>query len=415
MLLNKDHSDSFLFLKNFLIGNVNFEFLGFSKLNLIDSGFYHLFVISGFHVGIIFLITNKFFSILFLALNLNFKTRYLINFSSLIFCLFYIYLCNFPISGIRALSLITIYQIVINYKRVPRSLNCLFAVFLIIILVNFKVTDNPGFWYSFCNSAALIYFFRNFDNHNSLINNITKLWRSSLICFYASTPICIYFFNKLQLAGIFSNVIAIPSFIFITFPLSILAFITNNPLLNKLAVTNHYYLMNFAKFCSNFKFLTFNNLNIDKTELLIITLTCLICISARLKYHLIGIVIIIITSLNFIKNNHNYLLINSIPRSIDINFNGIKQNILKKSTFNKNLSCLENQCIVPIDDIKILILKEKLSFSNFHENCKNFDIVINLNNNNFSCYITPTITAYDIFFNKKITIYLINNHFYINY
>ncbi|MDC0857090.1 ComEC/Rec2 family competence protein [Rickettsiales bacterium] len=415
MSLNKDQIDSYLYLKNFLIGKTDFSALGYTKSNLIDSGFYHLFVISGFHVGIIYLITSKISKIFFLSLNINFKTRYITSFISLIFCFYYIYLCNFPISAIRALSVICIYQIFVNFHLIPKPLNCLALIFLSVIAINPKIVNNPGFWYSFSNSAALIYFFRKYQNDNSLFNGIRKTWQSSLLCFFASTPICLIFFKKLQFAGIFSNLLAIPIFVFFTFPLSIVAYLLNTEILIKLAILSHDYLMQFAKFCSDITALTLEVLSIDKIEIIIIFLSVFLCIKARLQYKYLAIIIIIITSYDFSKAQKDTLLITSIPRSIDLITNDQKYNILKKSNFNKTNNCFSEFCILEIKDVDILIIKQKLSYQDLQKKCVNFDLVININNNNLNCYGTPTITSLDIYFTKQISIKINNKNFLILY
>ena len=415
MSLNQDQIDSYLYLQNFLIGKTNFSALGYTKYNLIDSGFYHLFVISGFHVGIIYFITSKIVKICFLSFNLNFQTRYLTSFISLIFCFYYIYLCNFPISAIRALSVICIYQILVNFHLIPNSLNCLGLIFLSIITTNPNIVNNPGFWYSFSNSAALIYFFKKFQNDKSVFNGIKKTWQSSLLCFFASTPICLIFFKKLQFAGIFSNLLAIPAFIFFTFPISIIAYLFNIEILTNIAMLGHNYLMKFAKFCSDISVLTLDVLSIDQIEIIIIILSSLLCIKSRLQYKYLAIIIIIITSYDFAETQKDTLQINSIPRSIDFITNEQKYNILRNSNFNTAKNCFSEFCNLKIKGFKILILKKKLSYKELQRKCADFDLVININNNNHSCYDTPTITSLDIYFNKQISIKLKDKDFLILY
>ena len=65
-----------------------------------------------------------------------------------------------------------------------------------------------------------------------------------------------------------------------------------------------------------------------------------------------------------------------------------------------------------IKGFKILIVKKRLSYQELQKNV-GFNLVININNNNHSCYKTPTITSLDIHYNKQISVKLNDKDFLI--
>ena len=410
MTINLNKSDSYLYISDFLIGKINFEFLEISKSLLIDSGFYHLFVISGFHIGLLFVIIFKLLTFLNLILLPNLNLRFLITIFTLFICTFYVYLCDFPISALRAIIIIVIYYIFYCLKLKTNNFNCLIIILIFLIVFDNEIIKNPGFWFSFSNSLALIYCLSRQKNiiNNSPINNLIK---TSLICFFASTPISFYFFNKIQFAGIISNLIAVPFFTLILFPISILAFLTKTNFITEIAIFTHKTLIIFAEFISNIIFLNVELYHFDLIEFFILLVTCFLILITKLKYFYLGILIIITMVFDFNKNTNIYLKLSGIPRIIKIHNYDKILTVINGSKFNKNIGCSEKSCELSINKTTIFIIKNSLQFNDFQSKCQNYDLIINLASNNFNCYSKNSINALTLYLQKKITVKFNENSF----
>ncbi|MBT4921498.1 MAG: ComEC/Rec2 family competence protein [Rickettsiales bacterium] len=405
------------YLAEFLIGKINYSFLGVTKDSIINSGFYHLFVISGFHIGLIFLILYRLIlSILLLCYPYK-NYRLIATLISLVFCLYYIYLCNFPLSAIRALTIISIYNICRHFHIRPNNFNCLIILFGILIILNPKVINNPGFWFSFSNSLALIYYF-SYQSHD-LINaprtKLLDLYRTSLICFFASVPITLIFFHKIQFAGIFSNVLAVPYFIFILFPLSIIAYLSHSDILVNLAIFTHKIFANFAVLINKIPHITLDVLLIDKIEIAILISTCFLIIKSRLQNYLLAMIILLVTISDTKQAQQDILILNSIPRSITLKNNLGTLPILTSSKFSNQFNCDIKECSLNYLGNKIIIIKNTLPYRDFLKHCLVHDLIINLSSNNYTCYSTLTITALDLYFKKRILIFLEESSYHIIY
>jgi hypothetical protein len=276
-------------------------------------------------------------------------------------------------------------------------------------MLNPNITNNPGFWFSFSNSLALVYYFNNNNadiNLSSDQNKIISLYKTSLICFFASTPITLIFFQKIQFAGIISNVIAVPYFIFILFPITIFAFLINNEFITTFAILTHKALIIFANIINKIPYMTFEILLIDKVEISLLIITCILIIKNKLHNYLIALLIVIITASDTVKINQDVIILNSIPRSITLKIKEDSIPILTGSIFNSKFNCNEKNCVINHQNNKFYIIKNTVSYKNFLGYCSNYNLIINLSSNNFSCYQTPTITALDLYFNKRILIFL---------
>ena len=170
----------------------------------------HLFTISGFHFGIIYLLLNKLFK----------KIKFLSNLNFLIFFILFIYLIilNFPVSGFRALIFIFLDKINTKFLNKKYSkITILSFVFILFSFFNINLIFNYSFIFSFVITFVILI------SHK--IINIQKYWIKnlliSLIAYISSIAISITFNESLSLLGyiyqlFFTPIIAI-SYLFSIF------------------------------------------------------------------------------------------------------------------------------------------------------------------------------------------------------
>ena len=190
------------------------------------NGITHLFAISGMHIsilsGVFLFLLNKLFK--------NKKFSYLITSSLLII---YMFITNMSASVIRSTLLFICLSInkIFNLKTKP--IIYLYLVFLLLIYINPFYIYDTGFKYSFLISFFLLYFKPN------------KLYKVSILAFLISFPITINSNYCINILSPLINIIFVPFFTFIIFPLSLITFIIPflNPILN--------YFINILEYSNN--------------------------------------------------------------------------------------------------------------------------------------------------------------------
>lgn len=172
------------------------------------NGIWHLFAISGMHIGLITLILDK---ILF---NIKFKKSII---SSIL--MYFMFLTNFSASVMRA----TIFYFL---KNLLHKLNCsldnkkiLFLTAFIILILNPFMIYNTGFQYSFLVTYIIMLM------SNKITGNyFIKIFKISFISFIVSMPITINLNFEINLLSIFLNILFVPFISLIIFPLSVITF-----------------------------------------------------------------------------------------------------------------------------------------------------------------------------------------------
>ena len=225
-----ENSNPFIKLKNKVIKHVNsykdstylYAFI-LGKTELIsdevltsyrENGISHLFALSGLHVSIFSSI------LLFILKKLKFKEilNYVLIF---IFLLLFSFITGFSPSILRATLLFFLLGINKVFYLNIRTLDILYLVFIILVIINPFIIYNLSFILSFTAAFFLIFSSDLLKGKNYFVS----LFKVSLLSYFASLPLSIYYFGYTNLLGIILNLVFVPLVSFVFFPLTLLTFI----------------------------------------------------------------------------------------------------------------------------------------------------------------------------------------------
>lgn len=225
-----ENSNPFIKLKNRVIKHVNsykdstylYAFI-LGKTELIsdevltsyrENGISHLFALSGLHVSIFSSI------LLFILKKLRFKEilNYVLIF---IFLLLFSFITGFSPSILRATLLFFLLSINKVFYLNIRTLDILYLVFIILVIINPFIIYNLSFILSFTAAFFLIFSSDLLKGKNYFVS----LFKVSLLSYFASLPLSIYYFGYTNLLGIILNLVFVPLVSFVVFPLTLLTFI----------------------------------------------------------------------------------------------------------------------------------------------------------------------------------------------
>lgn len=225
-----ENSNPFIKLKNRVIKHVNsykdstylYAFI-LGKTELIsdevltsyrENGISHLFALSGLHVSIFSSI------LLFILKKLRFKEilNYVIIF---IFLLLFSFITGFSPSILRATLLFFLLGINKVFYLNIRTLDILYLVFIILVIINPFIIYNLSFILSFTAAFFLIFSSDLLKDKNYFVS----LFKVSLLSYFASLPLSIYYFGYTNLLGTILNLVFVPLVSFVVFPLTLLTFI----------------------------------------------------------------------------------------------------------------------------------------------------------------------------------------------
>lgn len=226
----KENSNPFIKLKNKVIKHVNsykdstylYAFI-LGKTELIsdevltsyrENGISHLFALSGLHVSIFSSI------LLFILKKLRFKEilNYVLIF---IFLLLFSFITGFSPSILRATLLFFLLGINKVFYLNIRTLDILYLVFIILVIINPFIIYNLSFILSFTAAFFLIFSSDLLKGKNYFIS----LFKVSLLSYFSSLPLSIYYFGYTNLLGTILNLVFVPLVSFVVFPLTLLTFI----------------------------------------------------------------------------------------------------------------------------------------------------------------------------------------------
>ncbi len=180
------------------------------------TGVSHILVVSGMHVGFIFLI------IMWLMSIISYRRRWIVVVLGLIVLWSYALLTGLAPSVVRAtfmFSMMLLFRVMGEKYRVKHAL-CLSAT--ILILINPNVLFNVGFQLSYLAVCGIVYFYPLFYKRISTIKSRPLRWILSSVAVTVSAqiftlPIVIYNFNQFPIYFILSNlfVTAFAPFLFL--------------------------------------------------------------------------------------------------------------------------------------------------------------------------------------------------------
>jgi len=199
-------------LKGLMLGDKS-EITDDVKTDFINSGVAHVLAVSGLHVGFIALI----FIVLFGRANV-----YLRTFLTMLSLLAFLLITGFQPAVLRATIMMLVILIAFLENRSVNVWNTLAIAALLILLIDSNQLFNPGFQLSFAAVISLVAIFPTFSNwldglkiENKFIKGVFSLFLLSFAAQIGVLPLTNYYFGKISLISLLSNLFVIPLISFI--------------------------------------------------------------------------------------------------------------------------------------------------------------------------------------------------------
>ncbi|MGZ2415907.1 competence protein ComEC [Staphylococcus caledonicus] len=303
-----------------------------------DVGIYHLLAVSGSHIATISFIVYQ----NLVRFNLP---KLIINTIIILLLILFAFYTDFAPSALRAI-IGTIIFIVLPRRYKLTSIDILGLIFIFLAMFYPNIIYDIGFQFSFLISLFILLSLPLFNS--SPFKNFLLL---SLIAQLSSFIISIYHFNQLQWLGLFSNIMFVPLYSFIIFPLAICNFIVyhfvnNITLLN--IITNkvfkfHDLLLNlFLPFQKLRLFITFHSmLELFIYFILIFFIILFVC-HKRIIYSLVVILLFITCIIIFTKPSSSTITFLNVGQGDSLIFQTKSQETVMVDTGGKENSAEEN-------------------------------------------------------------------------
>ena len=183
------------------------------------SGLAHVLAVSGLHISIlsaaIFFVLRK--------CKVNSKISLLVVF---LFSLLYCFICNFTASSLRALIMMTVLNFSIAFGKKRDSISSISFAAILILLFRPTALFEAGFLMSFAAVIGIVLFYGKFlAAFMKVVNKVspkrhigTRLAKGvalSLSANIVSYPFVAYFFNRVPILFVISNLVVLPYLMFI--------------------------------------------------------------------------------------------------------------------------------------------------------------------------------------------------------
>jgi competence protein ComEC len=238
------------------------------KERFIISGVSHILVISGLHVALVaafffgaIRLIFKLFPFLLLRVNLN-KASALV---AIVPVIFYLFVAGAGVAAVRSTIMVLSFLIALLLDREKDLYDALFVAAFFILLFNPGALFDISFQLSFLSVLALLYFIPRFTEYFSFLKTWPYKswleeqppWRRKLMFYLAGIlltstaailgtgPLVVYYFNRISLVGLLSNLILVPLMGFASTLLSLLTALLvfiNQPLARILTAVNGFIL-----------------------------------------------------------------------------------------------------------------------------------------------------------------------------
>jgi ComEC/Rec2-related protein len=170
------------------------------------SGTLHLFAVSGLHIGFIYIIFKKVFSIIWIR---GFLSECIIT----LILIVYLYVVEHPPSAVRAIMMIISWQISLILYKKKNPISSLLLSCFIVLLINPRFLTNIGFQLSYTVVLSILIFTWR-SNNNGLFKNSLSV---SYAAFCGSFLLIFDYFHIIVPGSILINILLIPPvFIIIT-------------------------------------------------------------------------------------------------------------------------------------------------------------------------------------------------------
>ena len=177
------------------------------------NGISHLFSISGMHITL-------FATFLLGTMNKISYNRYFNYFIVNLFLIFFMVLVGFTASSVRSVLMFILFSINKLFNLKIKSLDIMLIVLIVLLLINPFYLNSVSFLFSYIISTGIVVANRNIKQ---IKNKLVKNLYISFISFMFSLPICINYFNQVNVLSVVLNLFFIPLVSSIIFPLSIVS------------------------------------------------------------------------------------------------------------------------------------------------------------------------------------------------
>ena len=175
------------------------------------NGISHLFSISGMHITL-------FATFLLCIMNKISYNRYFNYFIVNLFLISFMVLVGFTASSVRSVLMFILFSINKLFNLKIKSLDIMLIVLIVLLLINPFYLYSVSFLFSYIISTGIVMANRNIKK---IKNKLVKNLYISFISFMFSLPICINYFNQVNVLSVVLNLFFIPLVSSIIFPLSI--------------------------------------------------------------------------------------------------------------------------------------------------------------------------------------------------
>ena len=206
--INNDYVNAFILGDSSLLGSITLT-------SFRNNGISHLLALSGLHVSIFSLVLMM----LLKKININVYVSIIIVF---IFLLLFAFISGFSPSIIRSVLFFFLSSFNKKLKLNLKLVNILYIVLSIMLFVNPFYLYNIGFILSFVTTYFILLSLKN--EKGSYFKSLIKI---SIIAYFSSLGVSIYFFRCTNLLSPLFNVLFVPFVSFILFPLCILSYFCN--------------------------------------------------------------------------------------------------------------------------------------------------------------------------------------------
>ena len=177
------------------------------------NGISHLFSISGMHITL-------FATFLLGIMNKISYNRYFNYFIVNLFLIFFMVLVGFTASSVRSVLMFILFSINKLFNLKIKSLDIMLIVLIVLLLINPFYLYSVSFLFSYIISTGIVMANRNIKK---IKKKLVKNLYISFISFMFSLPICINYFNQVNVLSVVLNLFFIPLVSSIIFPLSIVS------------------------------------------------------------------------------------------------------------------------------------------------------------------------------------------------
>ena len=259
------------------------------------NGISHLFSISGMHITL-------FATFLLFIMNKISYNRYFNYVIVNLFLIFFMILVGFTASSVRSVLMFILFSINKLFNLKVKSLDIMLIVFIILLLINPFYLYSVSFSFSYIISTGIVMANRNIKKIKS---KLVKNLYISFICFIFSLPICINYFNQVNILSIVLNLFFIPLVSNIIFPLSIICLLI--PKIDSILYLSIVIMEKCSLLVSNISIFV---VNFSKINIMLIILYYIILVVSLYKpkmYCLVLMLVILFKNISYFDSNMRVL------------------------------------------------------------------------------------------------------------